>query len=438
MNRRMIATPRLTVATLPRLAVILLVAMACFAISPNAYARRDKPAKFGQIQVTTPTGSYPIILDDDPNGSGFTSPAGIVFNEVKPGRHKIEVLMPDGSRWTREIEISAGRLYCVGVTYRKTEKHCWDYPITATLTQTSQGGDVAAFKSNVNYSGPSPLNYTWTVNPSTVSIVSGGAGSPDITINTAGVTGLVTVRLVVDADDGSGDARCRQEAVAEFNIVGCTATPITASIASEPYFKKGESVSFTANTQYAGTNTLRYNWTVSPDSARIASGQGTPSITVDTAGVGSNQHITASLRITDGSNDPNCEAKTEATADTCYDCFDYVKMNDLKARLDNFAIELQNTPGATGQVYVHGPLREAQSVGGHARDYLIGSRGLEGSRVNVEPIADSRKIHIEMYVVKIGAPRPEPNLSSVSDLPQPRGIQHIPRSNQRRSRSPRR
>jgi hypothetical protein len=432
----MITTPLFNFAALPRLAAVLLIALACFAVSSNAYARkRTKPAKFGRIQVTTPTGSYPMLVDGKPNG--FTSPTGVVVDELNPGRHTIEVQMPDGTRWTREIDVAASRLYCVGVTYKKIEKHCWDYPITANVTQTSQGEDVTSFKANVNYDGPSPLNYAWTVTPSTAKVTS-GADASEISVNTTGVDGTVTVRLVVDADDGSGDARCRQEALSEFIVKNCTATPITANIVSQPNFKKGENVTFAANTQYAGTNTLRYHWTVSPDAARIASGQGTPSIVVDTTGLGSNHTITASLVIDDGSNDPNCMAKTDATADTCYDCGPYVSMNDLKARLDNFAIELQNTPGAKGQIYVHGPLREAQAVGRHALDYLVGSRGLETSRINVEPITDSNKVHIELYVVKLGAPRPEPNLSSVTELPQPRGIQHIPRSNTRRSRSPRR
>jgi hypothetical protein len=434
----MIATTRFNFAALPKLTVILMVALACFAMTSNAYARkRTKPAKFGRIQVTTPTGSYPMLVDGKPNG--FTSPTGVVIDELNPGRHTIEVEMPDGTRWTREIDVAASRLYCVGVTYKKIEKHCWDYPITATITQASQGGDVTSFKANVNYDGPSPLNYAWNVTPSSVKVESGGgSNSSEISVNTAGFNGTVNVRLVVDADDGSGDQRCRQEAVAEFIAASCTATPITANIVSKPNFNKGENVTFAANTQYAGTNTLRYHWTVSPDAATIASGQGTPTIVVDTTGLGSNHNITASLVIDDGSNDPNCEARTEATADTCYDCGPYVSMNDLKARLDNFAIELQNTPGAKGQIYVHGPLREAQAVGRHALDYLVGSRGLETSRVNVEPITDSNKVHIELYVVKLGAPRPEPNLSSVTDMPQPRGIQHIPRSTTRRSRSPRR
>jgi tetratricopeptide (TPR) repeat protein len=67
----------------------------------------------------------------------------------------------------------------------------------------------------------------------------------------------------------------------------------------------GDIVTFTADVGYQGQSPLKYVWTVSPSTARITSGAGTPSITVDSSGLG-NKSVTALLVADDGSGERSC------------------------------------------------------------------------------------------------------------------------------------
>ncbi len=61
-------------------------------------------------------------------------------------------------------------------------------------------------------------------------------------------------------------------------------------------------MTFTADAGYQGPSAPNYTWTVSPPAARILSGEGTRSITVDSSGLG-NKRVTAILVVDDGSGD---------------------------------------------------------------------------------------------------------------------------------------
>ena len=62
-----------------------------------------------------------------------------------------------------------------------------------------------------------------------------------------------------------------------------------------------------------------------------------------------------------------------------------IARNDEKARLDNYAIQLQSDPGSQGYVIVY-PSRkagatQAQSRAQRIKDYLVNSRGIDSQRV---------------------------------------------------------
>ena len=456
MNRQMITTPSIKANALPGLAAVLLLLLACFAISAPAYASGNEPAKpvktpktvktakpsgklakFGQIQVVRSNGEYPILLDGQP--SGFTKPGGIPPFDVDFGRtHTIEIKMPDGSSWIREIYVERGQLYCLGVTWKDSPKHCWDYPLTANIASVSRDGDIITLTSNVVYSGDIPPTYLWTVNSPNVKFISGSPSSPEIKISTAEATGTVRVTLGVSVDDGSGNPGCMKEDSREF----CTATTITPSITVSPdvsgHFKKGDKVTFTGHVNdYSGP--LSYAWNLEP-SMPFTVNDREHSITVDTTGLGQ-RTLTARLLVKEVSdtNDPACppaeaQKDIEARFDDCTNC----TMNDLKARFDDLVIAVQGTPGSKALVYVHGPLMKARTVGAQIQNYLANTRGLGSNLVQVEPITDSNVVHVEMWVWNSGTTQPPPNLSEELKRPQPGGIQHIPRATQRRSRPTRR
>src|SRR4029079_14081783 len=103
--------------------------------------------------------------------------------------------------------------------------------------------------------------------------------------------------------------------------------------------------------------------TVLPGEARIVSGAGTNTITDDSTNLG-NQRVMATLVVDDGSGDANCHQTAQAATNVVkkempppeckmFDQFPSVAFDDDKARLDNLAIELQNSPVTTAYIMIY-------------------------------------------------------------------------------------
>lgn len=88
-----------------------------------------------------------------------------------------------------------------------------------------------------------------------------------------------------------------------------------------------------------------------------------------------------------------------------------VDRGDLKARLDNFAIELQNEPGALGHVIVYRSRRDPPGVSQKyvllARDYLLRQRGIPRNRLVTADGGRSGCLMYELWIVPPGAAPPE-------------------------------
>jgi hypothetical protein len=87
---------------------------------------------------------------------------------------------------------------------------------------------------------------------------------------------------------------------------------------------------------------------------------------------------------------------------------------DHSARLDNFAIQLQNEPAATGYILIYGPEGEGwgtrQTLFEIINDYLVNSRGIAKDRIQL--IHGGRNINlrepkVELWLAPPGAPAPE-------------------------------
>lgn len=220
----------------------------------------------------------------------------------------------------------------------------------------------------------------------------------------------------------------------EFNVVAgrrqCVALnftpqePCVLTISAPANINEGDVATFAADVSYQGKLPLNYSWQVSPASARILSGQGTPTITIDSTGLG-RQRVTARLNIDDRASDPLCACQQEATGATSvlaapapppispsrFDEFPSLSFDDDKARLDNFAIELQNTPGATGYVVVYRGRTArpgaADRLGVRARNYLVATRGIDASRVVMVNGGAADVNYFELWVVPRGARPPQ-------------------------------
>ncbi|MDQ6651176.1 MAG: hypothetical protein M3Y84_00355 [Acidobacteriota bacterium] len=100
---------------------------------------------------------------------------------------------------------------------------------------------------------------------------------------------------------------------------------------------------------------------------------------------------------------------------TAFDSYGAIGSDDASARLDNFAIELQNRPDMIGFVISYGPQGEGSGTGDYllrvTKDYFINTRGLEPDRIQTiyaGRYKDPREIFTQLWLVPVGASPPEP------------------------------
>jgi len=196
------------------------------------------------------------------------------------------------------------------------------------------------------------------------------------------------------------------------------------SVSSPTDVQDGQPITFTANVTGLGRNDdVTYNWTVS--AGTISSGQGTSSITVDTEGaVG--QSSTATVGV--GGLLRRCNNSASATtsignraAARKIDEYGPIRLADEKARLDNFAIELQNDPTARGYVVAYAARGSAPSSAvtrlNTAKNYLVNIRGIESSRIITVNGGTRATAKTDLWVVPDGAAPPAASLP-VATRPQ--------------------
>jgi len=187
----------------------------------------------------------------------------------------------------------------------------------------------------------------------------------------------------------------------------------TVTISCPDSVTENAPVTFTASISGGTTNiTPSYNWTIS--AGRITSGQGTLSITVDTTGM-AGQTIRADLDV--GGFGMPCPASCSVSIPIVikprkFDEYYDIARNDEKARLDNYAIQLQSEPGSQGYVIIY-PSQRAKASDAQARakrisDYLVTARGIDPSRFTITMGPAREGWVVELWVVPAGATPPIP------------------------------
>src|SRR2546423_2915337 len=179
--------------------------------------------------------------------------------------------------------------------------------------------------------------------------------------------------------------------------------------------EEGTPVTITANLA-GGAPGLRpaYNWSIT--NGTITSGQGTSSITIDTRGLGG-QTITATLDVA------GVPAACRPTA-TCsitpvlrpqapkFDEYPDINFNNEKARLDNFAIQLQQEPGSIGYLIAYGARAgQAQDRLKRAMDYLVNSRGIDTGRLRTIEGGCRGEFMMQLWIAPTGAAAPTADAS---------------------------
>ena len=152
----------------------------------------------------------------------------------------------------------------------------------------------------------------------------------------------------------------------------------------------------------------------------ITSGQGTPTITVDTAGIGG-QTVTASVDV--GGYPPTCATTAPCSTQvrtvvpltpTRFDEYGDIRFNDEKARLDNYAIQLQNDPGAEGYIIAYGTCAgQGQERADRAKNYLVNTRGIEAGRIITIDGGCRADLSVELWIRPTGATVPAASTDNI-------------------------
>lgn len=253
------------------------------------------------------------------------------------------------------------------------------------------------------------LRYRWTVSEGTIR----GEGE-DVVWDLSGAR-LGTFTARVDVESGPvGDPLCQAFTSVPVIVRACPPPrPYcpNVSIYCPDTVALGQPVTFTANVSGGTTGvTPTYRWTVS--AGTIISGQDTPSIQVDTAGLGG-RSITAKVEVLGYNLDcsASCTAQVpQPPQPRPFDEFGNIARDDEKARLDTFAIQLQNEPGAVGHVVIYPARAErpgtAQRRADRIREYLTLTRGIEPGRVVTRLGPERDALTIQLWIVPAGADSP--------------------------------
>jgi PKD-like domain len=263
------------------------------------------------------------------------------------------------------------------------------------------------------------LLYSYTVTGGRIT----GEGA-NVSWDLSGV-GPGTYTASVDVDDGCG---CITAATTTVVIAGCPdcvpdiVCPAPAASCPDAV-DQGTPITFTVGGRLEATPAISgYNWTVS--AGTITSGQGTPSITVSTDGL-AGQSVTATVEL--AGVDPSCPRTASCTSSVrplpakprLFDEYGNIRFNDEKARLDNYAIQLQNEPTSQGYIIAFGSCDgEGQTRGNRAKDYLVNTRGIDAGRLVVVDGGCMPELKVQLWIVPQGATPPTPDTTgAVSPCP---------------------
>lgn len=185
--------------------------------------------------------------------------------------------------------------------------------------------------------------------------------------------------------------------------------------------EQGMPMSFSASVSGGDpTAQFTFNWTVS--AGTITSGQGTPSVTLDTTGLGG-QIVKVTVEVgglpQSCASSVSCEAKMAPPPIACWRPFDQysleMEFEDEKARLDNFAISLQEYVSVKGFVLVYAGERAGPDAvklrAKLAWSYLTTKREIDESRLilvygGYPPYGADPSGSAELWIVPYGADLP--------------------------------
>jgi hypothetical protein len=361
----------------------------------------------GRGLVVVPGTSRPVTSQGFPTGFIFSDePNGFIF-QFWAGRRNARI--PPKPPNTAPVVTS------VTPSIAAITRPCTPPNTSATCTPT---GSEVTLVANATDPDNDQLLYTWSV--------TGGRLSGEGRQVTWDLTGVAngSYTATVEVNDGNQHTATGNTTVTVAECSGCVPPPPpcpTVSVSCPTDVEANQPITFTASVSGGAEGvSWTYNWSVS--AGTISSGQGTSTITVDTASLGG-QSVTATVSI--GGADPSCTGTTASCTTTVkpapqparkFDEYGNIRFNDEKARLDNYAIQLQNEPGSSGTIIVYGScVGEGQQRGDRAKDYLVNTRGIEAGRITVVDGGCRSELKVELWVVPQGAAAPTVDTSGAID-----------------------
>jgi hypothetical protein len=176
-------------------------------------------------------------------------------------------------------------------------------------------------------------------------------------------------------------------------------------------------MSFTANVSGGTSGDITYDWSVT--NGTISSGQGTPSITVDTTGLANNTNITATVTIGGALLCAECVKQASETGSVSrpdiparlIDEFGVLPNDEVRARIDNLFVALGNEPNAQGYIINYGTDREIDRREQLIRNH-ISLRRYDASRITfvrggANPTGNPG-VYTKLWIVPPGATPPQP------------------------------
>jgi len=270
-----------------------------------------------------------------------------------------------------------------------------------------EGSGPAVVQLNARATSSYPIRYRWNANAGHLS----GDGAT-VTWDLSGAKPGY-YRANVDIDTGSGDELCQAFTSTTVLVKSCPPpVPVCPNVvvSCPQNVVLGEPVTFTSS--YTGGSsaiTPVYNWTVS--AGTIIEGQGTNSIRVDTTGL-AGQTLTATLAMEGYGLEcsSSCPVQFPVPVECKrFDEFPNISRNDEKARLDNYAIEL-NDPTLLGYVIVYpGQRGRPGDVQRHITrivDYMVNSRGISSQRIVTLVGPPRSELTVELWTCPQGAKPP--------------------------------
>lgn len=201
-----------------------------------------------------------------------------------------------------------------------------------------------------------------------------------------------------------------------------TPCPYRFTLDGPDKISEGDAVTFAAVNSGKSPIPIKYAWKVS--NGRVTRGLGTPSITVDSTGLGG-KTINAELDVNDDVYDGKCRQVISVPTEVIpiptveqpkpfrCDEFEAKAADDDKARFDNCVIQAQNTPDAQLYIIIY-PGTDKLSVtrntydklSKRALDYMVKTRGFDPRRIQIVKGSTRIKTTYEVWIVPPGATPP--------------------------------